>query len=626
MSGIFGLIHLDGSPVPREHLQAMRDAMAHWGPDGVHVWHEGAAGLGQCLVFDTPEAAHEYVPYASADGRLAFTAEARIDNRDELCDFFDISSSDRSATPDTDLILLAYARWGDQSPEHLLGDWSFAVWHPRERRLFLARDHHGNTSLYFFNDGRRIAFASDRKAILAVDGVGRRINDVYVAQLLVAWSAYYGDETIHDRLYRLAPAHAMVSSLHAERRWRYWFPEQVSEVRLATAAEYAEGLRHHFQEAVRARVRTNRPVVSTLSGGLDSGALTVLAAREFATHGRRILALTSVPLFRSKIRGAIGDEFSLAAATVRMAPNIDHRTVDAHDVSPLDGLERSLKIHMEPGHAVINYYWLLALLDQARDSVVLSGQTGNASFSWGGVPDWWDVSRAVWDGAFLAAARSVVRLARTSSATVKYRSCLRSLRPSDSAPWRRYSAIHPDLAARVNLRDRMVTAGHDPTFRARSRDRRGAQLRMLLPGRNILGALWAELGAACGVVVRDPCHDIRLVSFTLGVPNRYWRGPLDRWLARDAMKGVLPDSVRMARTRGRQAADVPHRLRQESSRLVHLIQEVEASDTARHYVDVPYMRAVASRAMENPGAASHLIMGSVLQRDLAVGLFVARFV
>jgi asparagine synthetase B (glutamine-hydrolysing) len=165
--------------------------------------------LGHCRLFNTSEAVHERLPHATADRRLVITAEARLDNRDELCDLFGISHADRASMPDGELIRRAYERWGEACPDHLLGDWSFAVWHPRERRLFLARDHHGNIALYYLHDGRRFAFASDRKALLALPDVPQRLNELYLAQVLVAWTAYHGPDTIYLDIHRLPPAHAM---------------------------------------------------------------------------------------------------------------------------------------------------------------------------------------------------------------------------------------------------------------------------------------------------------------------------------------------------------------------------------------------------------------------------------
>ena len=150
MSGIFGCIN----GIIAHQLPLMEAAMTPWGPDGGSQWHDANCGLGQRLLFNTPEARHERLPRWVEDTRLAITAEARIDNRDELCDHFAIPHAERPTTPDSELILHAYRKWGEACPDHLLGDWSFAIWQPDERKLFIARDHHGNTSLVYWQTAR----------------------------------------------------------------------------------------------------------------------------------------------------------------------------------------------------------------------------------------------------------------------------------------------------------------------------------------------------------------------------------------------------------------------------------------------------------------------------------------
>ncbi|MCB0050064.1 MAG: hypothetical protein KDE24_11055, partial [Caldilinea sp.] len=117
MSGIFGCLDLK----PVRHLPLMEAAMLHWGQDGGCLWHDDACGLGQRLLFNTPEALHERLPRWVEDARLAITAEARLDNRAELCDLFAIPEAERLTTPDSDLIVRAFLKWGEACPDHLLG-------------------------------------------------------------------------------------------------------------------------------------------------------------------------------------------------------------------------------------------------------------------------------------------------------------------------------------------------------------------------------------------------------------------------------------------------------------------------------------------------------------------------
>jgi asparagine synthase (glutamine-hydrolysing) len=154
MSAIFGIFNLDGKPVKLENLERMQQAMAYWGPDGSGVWCEGPVGLGHLMLHNTPESLYETLPLQSETGELILTAGARLDNRDELFRVLKVSPSERASLPDSALILRAYQKWGADCPTHLLGDWAFALWDARHRRLFIARDHYGNTGLYYHQNSR----------------------------------------------------------------------------------------------------------------------------------------------------------------------------------------------------------------------------------------------------------------------------------------------------------------------------------------------------------------------------------------------------------------------------------------------------------------------------------------
>ncbi|MEZ4633907.1 MAG: asparagine synthase-related protein [Caldilineaceae bacterium] len=331
----------------------MAATLSHWGPDGGNTWQDSQCGLGQALLLNTPEAQHERLPRWVEDAGLAITAEARIDNRAELCDLFSIPQRERTTIPDSELILHAYLKWGEDCPDHLLGDWSFAIWHPDQRKLFVARDHHGNTSLVYWQQGEHFAFASDPAALYAI-GAPRRLNELYLAQVLISWPAYHGPQTIDLDIQRLPPAHAMTVTPEGVRTWRYWRLEDTPELHLPNREEYVEGFLEVYDRAVRDRLRSHRPVGVTLSGGLDSGSVTALAARALSEQGKRLTAFTSVPIYdTSQTVGPrrFGDETHFASLTAAHWPNVDHHLLDSAQVTPIQGIQRTLSVVPEPAHA-----------------------------------------------------------------------------------------------------------------------------------------------------------------------------------------------------------------------------------------------------------------------------------
>jgi asparagine synthase (glutamine-hydrolysing) len=617
MSGIFGCLSESARP---EKLAALDAALAHWGPDGGGLWHDAHCGLGQRLLFNTPEALHERLPRWVEDARLAITAEARLDNRPELCDFFAIPPAERPTTPDSDLILRAYLKWGEESPDHLLGDWSFAVWHPDERKLFLARDHHGNTSLVYWQQGERFAFASAPQALYAI-GAPRRLNELYLAQVLISWPAYHGPQTIDLDIQRLPPAHAMTVTPQGTRVWRYWRLEDTPELRLPGRDDYVQGFLEIYDRAVRDRLRSYRPVGVTLSGGLDSGSVTVLAARELARQGKRLTAFTAVPLYdASQTVGPqrFGDETHFAAATAAHWANVDHILLDSAAVTPMQGIYRTLAIMPEPAHAAGNYFWITDLLDQAQAhglGTLLTGQGGNATVSWIGAPELRSRLAAFRGGWKEGVRRNLP---------------LWALRPL--MQWRARSqdwsgaAIHLDFARRVDLSQRRSAAmGNDIDLSESWRSPRDKRYAIIQPGAGRVGDLWAQQGAAAGLEVRDPTLDKRVMAYTIAVPDPMFDSPDggDRWMMRAAMVGLLPDEVRLNRKRGRQSADLAGRLRASRDEVEAALAAVDTAP-ANAYVDVAKMRRAWAGVQREANALTTHRAGSILLRGLLAGLFLNR--
>lgn len=214
MSGIFGIFHRDGTPVERERLEAMREAMDYWGPDGFGLWTGGCAGLGQSRFVSFPEARLENLPLADTESSVVFTAEGRVDNRADLGRDLGIPIGRFHDMPDSEFMRRAFLQWGENCAARIYGDWSFAAWHPKEYRLFLARDHFGNTSLYYYADEKVFAFATSRNALLSLDLAPMELDELYLGQILVSWPAYHGERTIHKPIRRLPPAHTKIGRAH----------------------------------------------------------------------------------------------------------------------------------------------------------------------------------------------------------------------------------------------------------------------------------------------------------------------------------------------------------------------------------------------------------------------------
>jgi asparagine synthase (glutamine-hydrolysing) len=626
LSAIYGLVRLDGRAVEAGELEAMRRPMAYWGPDGGGTWREGGAGFGQLVAVRTPEDRHEEGPVALPSGAVV-TPAGRLDNREELVRELGVPAGER--TSDGRLVALAYERWGERAPERLLGDWAFAAWHPRERRLVLARDHYGQTALYYHAGPHSLAFASSLKGVLALPGVPRRLDEWQLAQSLVL---HVGDgaATMYEGVKRLPAAHAASFDRDGLRTREYWRLTDAPEVRLGGDGDYVEALVDVLGRAVRSRLRSVSPLAATLSAGLDSAAVTALAARELG--GEALTAYTARPAYpevAAEMPGALVDEWARAQLVAARYGNVEHIGVDGRGVTPLQAIEHSLAIHDEPEHAGPNLPWVRALLDTAHERgarVLLTGQSGNGSISWPGDPQRALVALAAGDPR--AAAQHLRHLSRASryglagalwhglALPVRHRVAAQRMRrdPTRTPGWHG-SLIAPQFAARIGVRDRLRGHGWDPALAlAPPRERR---LSYLLPGKLPTGAWWHQRGAAQGIEMRDPTADVRVLELCVGTPeNQFARNGHDRWLIRRVLGPLVPPEVAWGRARGAQGADIAYRLRADSSATAAAVERVASSDVAREYLDVESVRRSWRDVAAGGSDGARAVMGG-----LSSGLF-----
>jgi asparagine synthase (glutamine-hydrolysing) len=597
----------------------MGAAMPDWVRAGFGEWSGGCAALAQARSSPLAATSAGTLPTYDRVAGFAFTAAGRLDNRDALMIELDVRRQLRphSELDDAALMLAAYRRWGEKAPARLLGDWSLAAWHPAQRRLFLARDQLGHAAIYYFIDDRTAAFSCSQRGLLALDLTPIELDELYLAQYLIAWPRYQGERTPGSAARRLPPAHTLAVTPDRVQQACYWQFDPQSERRLASRADYAGAMRETFDEAVRVRLRSKGAVGSMLSGGLDSGSVAATAAEMLRHDGRRLMAFTSVPIAApvpDDMR-RFGDELGLARATAAAAGNIDISTVRASRVSPIEGIRRALELFGAPIHAAGNMYWLLelyALAERSGCDVLLNGGLGNPGISWAGDPLSQPLALQLRQ---LGMGRWLRRRAR--NALPRGAAVALARRRFDRDGYRS-SAIDPGFARRLRLGEREL---EDPDTLARTP--RDVRLAWLRPGSSTRGETMSALSARFGLDPRDPTADIRVLAFALSVPDAVFRDPQDgagRWLIRESMRGRLPDEVRLNRRRGLQAADLVARLRNSAKEVDEVLIELERGPAA-DYLDTSHIRRTWEMIQRENTRRSYSAAVSILTRGIMGGLY-----
>jgi asparagine synthase (glutamine-hydrolysing) len=535
MSGIVGLLSPDGGPVDGGLLRRLTASLAYRGPDGQSVWQEGPVGLGHTLLATTPEAARERQP-CSFDGRTWVTADARVDGRGELIQALEAEGRGGLAgATDAELILHAYAAWGDGCVQRLLGDFAFAVWDGPRRQLFCARDHFGVKPFYYATPDGGLAFSNTLDCLLAHPGVSGRLNDLAVADFLVfGLNQDLGKTTFAD-VRRLPPAHTLTWADGELRLRRYWSLPADGCLRYRRAEEYVEHFRALLRQAVADRLRTRRVGVY-MSGGLDSTALAA-TAREVLAGGGGDFDLRAYTVVWDRL---IPDEERHYSGVAAAALGIPVHYLAADDYRPFEGWGRPELRTPEPTDEPL----VAALFDQIdlvvpNSRVALTGQ--GADVALGPSPLYLTglLKRLRWGRWLAEVAHFAWRHRRPPP--LGLRTQLRAWlgRHRRTVPYPAW--LNRGFAARLGLRERWERLSREPQSPHPTRARSHAALQSVY---------WVRLfeGFDPGVTrrpveFRHPFFDRRLLEFLLALPPMPWF--VDKELLRVALRGVLPDAVRL---------------------------------------------------------------------------------
>ncbi len=373
MCGIFGYV-LRGTPAAqRPSLEAAVSALRHRGPDGSGVFEdaegEPACGLAhtRLAIIDLSPAGHQ--PMRSPDGRYTITFNGEIYNYADVRAELQAAGDVLRGGSDTEVILGAYARWGERALERLRGMFAFAIWDRIERRLFLARDRMGVKPLYLARTPAGLLFASEVRALLGTGLVERVLDRKALADYL-AFGSVREPRTLVKGVTMLA-AGSLAEYRDGElRERRYWTPPLRID-RSVSATQAVEETRQRLLDSVRLRLVADVPVGIFLSGGMDSGATVALATR---------VATSPVHTFTVTFDEAAYDESSFARDVARRfgAQHHELRLVGREALAHIDDAIGALD---QPSADGTNTYFVSKAARDAGLAVALSGIGGDEIFA-----------------------------------------------------------------------------------------------------------------------------------------------------------------------------------------------------------------------------------------------------
>ncbi len=587
MSLFFGVFNTDQQPAHEQMLAEMYGGISNFPHQSkAFVVNENVA-FGHALTYNTPEALYEQMPVYLPDNQLLFVAQGRLDNRLALASALGMRLHHQ--LPDGELMLKAYLKWGENVPNHLLGDWSLAVSDWRRQELFLACDHHGYTSMFYHFDKNQFAFGSSIKSLLALNSVPKAVN---ISKIIHDYtlSDSGSHETVHKGIFWLPPAHTLKVKNRQIQLKRYWFPENIEPIYRKKPQDYSEELREILTEAVNARLRSHKPVASMLSGGLDSSTVSFLAAELLAKQGKRLPTFSHVPLFKNELKQQqqqVLDEGPFVAATMRASGHIDPTYLSSSHLSPSEGFLKIINSHDALIHAAGNAYWLVDIMETAQREgygTLLTGENGNAGISFKGI----DYLLPLTHPSFLANPKKLIKTGVLKPIALQYFQKYMASRSNSLEDY-----IKNTLHLQKNIIAEWQLLENNQGFSPYYPNAKAGMLHILAPSNNSRCMFGAKSGQYYGIEKRDPTADKRVLEYCLSIPNEVFfdKKGNGKQVLRRMMKNRLPDEVLFEKKKGLQSADITHRALAEQQTITDLLVQVCKNDTFNDLMDTKKLQS-----------------------------------
>lgn len=526
MCGIAGWLDLKNDlSIRYPILDTMSATLANRGPDSSGTWLSSHMLLAhrRLAVMDPAGGAQPMV--RQKDGHnYTIVYNGELYNAPELKKSLEDYGFDFSTTCDTEVLLLSYIQWGPNCVERLNGIYAFGIWDEKEQRVFLARDRFGVKPLFYTQHGSSLIFASEIKALLAHPDIKPEIGLDGLSEIFALGPARTPGTGVFKGIAELKPAYCMIFDSNGPRIFRYWTLQ--SHEHEDALKETVSTVRDLVTDSIERQFVSDVPLCTFLSGGLDSSAITALAAGYFKRNGKGRLHTYSIDYadndkyFKSSLYQPDPDTPWVTRMSGECGSEHTYVTLNTEQVA--GALESATAAKDLPGMADIDSsLWLFCKEVKKEATVALSGECADEVF--GGYP-WFHERELLYAGTFPWSRSPEDRLAFLSEDLVK------AIRPAEYAAGRYEETISevPVLNGESDLekRRREMFYLNFTWFMQTLLDRKD------------------RMSMAHGLEVRVPFCDHRLVQYVWNIPwEMKMLGGREKGLLRKSLEGVLPDDV-----------------------------------------------------------------------------------
>ncbi|PLS15502.1 asparagine synthase (glutamine-hydrolyzing) [Bacillus sp. M6-12] len=526
MCGITGWVHFQQDlKSKRGTVEKMTETLSKRGPDDTNIWTDTHASFGhKRLTVVDPEGGKQPMTREHLGNRYTLCYNGELYNTEDIRKELLLKGYSFRGHSDTEVLLISYIEWKEKCVEFFNGIYAFAVWDAKEEKLFLGRDRLGVKPLFYTEKGGGLIFGSELKAILVHENMDAEINREGLAEVLGLGPSRSPGSGVFNGIQELRPGHAMTMSRHGKRLWRYW--NVVSKAHQDSIEETAEKVRYLVEDAITRQLVSDVPLSVFLSGGLDSSAITAIAARAFEKEGKGPLHTYSIDYedndlffqaneFQPNSDGYWINRMTEAFGTIHHRRIISQKRLAEH-------LTEAVHVRDLPGMADIDSSLLWFCREIKQDfTVSLSGECADEIF--GGYP-WFHRSDDLNRPGF-----PWMRSVQERSGLI-------------SDQWRRRLKLEEYVQEqyRRTVAETPLLAGENPEEVKR---RELFYLNMVWFMTTLLDRK-DRMSMGASLEVRVPFADHRLVEYAWNIP---WQikmaGNREKGILRKSLEGLLPDEV-----------------------------------------------------------------------------------
>ena len=374
MCGISGYIPLINYNVDVDALTSMTSLIAHRGPDGQDIFSDNRVGLGHRRLSILDLSVDGQQPMKDSSNALIIVFNGEVYNYIELREELKSIGYDFTTQTDTEVIMKAYAAWGESCVQRFNGMWSFALYDLEKSKVFCSRDHFGIKPFYYTETNKAFVFGSEIRQLLPFLDKNK-VNENVITEFIFSNVTEPLEDTFFVGVKKLPGAHNLVYDLNTGSFtiYRYYSLDRQSGLEHLNINEAAALYGQSIQKSIELRLRSDVPVGTCLSGGLDSSSIATLAARDYTKHGvEKFSAITAIS------EETINDESSFAQIIVEEEDLLWLKVKPDYDAF-IDALPQVVRAQEEPFSdcSIIMQYFVMKTAKENSIKVLLDGQGGD---------------------------------------------------------------------------------------------------------------------------------------------------------------------------------------------------------------------------------------------------------